>query len=302
MSKFKCKVCGYIYEGDEAPEVCPVCGAPKSEFEMIEGPKKKRGFLGGKNSNPYIIFYAVVMTVLVAAILSITSLSLKERQDANVLNEKKDAIAAALGLAAGSYDSQIEAYVVGNDGAKVEEADSEKLNPLKMLFSLESWFEKGLYPVFEDSQNGEYVFPVIGKGLWGDIWGYVAFENDLDTIKGVVFSHASETPGLGAEIATPKFWAMFPGKTIFEGNDFVSVAVVKGGAKQGDSHAVDAITGGTKTSAGLQNMLRESLDKYVPFIVRTKNATQSSVESEVEDVQTIEQSVEPSNEVENNEQ
>jgi Na+-transporting NADH:ubiquinone oxidoreductase subunit C len=34
--KFRCKVCGYIHEGDEAPEVCPVCGVGKEEFELIE--------------------------------------------------------------------------------------------------------------------------------------------------------------------------------------------------------------------------------------------------------------------------
>ena len=33
--KFKCKVCGYVHEGDAAPEKCPVCQAPASEFEEI---------------------------------------------------------------------------------------------------------------------------------------------------------------------------------------------------------------------------------------------------------------------------
>ena len=88
----------------------------------------------------------------------------------------------------------------------------------------------------------------------------------MNTIKGVVFSHAGETPGLGAEIATPKFWAMFPDKTIFEGAEFVGINVVKGGAKEGDNPAVDALTGGTKTSIGLQNMIKDSIAKYVPFL------------------------------------
>ena len=33
--KFICTVCGYIHEGDEAPEKCPTCGAPKSKFEEL---------------------------------------------------------------------------------------------------------------------------------------------------------------------------------------------------------------------------------------------------------------------------
>jgi rubrerythrin len=40
MKKFICSVCGYVYEGTEAPEKCPQCGAPKDKFtEMTEGKK-----------------------------------------------------------------------------------------------------------------------------------------------------------------------------------------------------------------------------------------------------------------------
>ena len=33
--KFICTVCGYVHEGDEAPEKCPLCGAPKSKFKEL---------------------------------------------------------------------------------------------------------------------------------------------------------------------------------------------------------------------------------------------------------------------------
>ena len=36
--KFICTVCGYIYEGTEAPEKCPVCKAPASKFKEMEDP------------------------------------------------------------------------------------------------------------------------------------------------------------------------------------------------------------------------------------------------------------------------
>ena len=36
MKKWKCKICGYIHEGDSAPEVCPICKQPASAFELIE--------------------------------------------------------------------------------------------------------------------------------------------------------------------------------------------------------------------------------------------------------------------------
>lgn len=263
MSKYRCKVCGYVHEGPTPPAVCPVCGAAASEFELVENgePKaQKRQFLGGKNSNVYILFYSAVMVIIVAALLAVTSLSLKSRQNANVLNEKKNAITSALGLPIGSYDATIEAYTVNDKGEKIE-ADEE---PLQMLFDLKEAFAKGYFPVFEDKNTGETVVPVTGKGLWGDIWGYIAMKSDMNTVKGVIFDHEGETPGLGAEIATPRFWKEFEGQTVYEGDEFVSIAVVKGGAK-GAPHAVDAVTGGTKTSLGLQNMLHDCLGYYNAF-------------------------------------
>lgn len=34
MKKYVCLVCGYVYTGDEAPEKCPVCGAPSEKFQL----------------------------------------------------------------------------------------------------------------------------------------------------------------------------------------------------------------------------------------------------------------------------
>ncbi len=33
MAKWVCTVCGYVYEGEQAPEACPVCKAPASKFQ-----------------------------------------------------------------------------------------------------------------------------------------------------------------------------------------------------------------------------------------------------------------------------
>ena len=37
MAKYVCKVCGYVHEGDDAPDECPVCRAKKAMFEKVEG-------------------------------------------------------------------------------------------------------------------------------------------------------------------------------------------------------------------------------------------------------------------------
>jgi hypothetical protein len=59
------------------------------------------------------------------------------------------------------------------------------------------------YPVYE-ANLGEagmkYIIPLRGTGLWGPIWGYIALNDDLNTIFGATFDHQGETPGLGAEM------------------------------------------------------------------------------------------------------
>lgn len=216
-----------------------------------------------KNSNSYIIIYSTVMVVVVAALLAVASLSLQGRQNANILNEKKQAILASLGAGERNYDEFIEAYAVDANGGRIEGIGGNEV--VQMLFDLESAVKAQTFPVFESSDH-RYVLPVTGKGLWGPIWGYVALEGDMNTVAGVVFDHAGETPGLGAEIATPKFQTMFPGKKIFEGDRFVSVKLRKGGATEANmAHEVDAISGGTKTSDGVTAMLYSSLNNYLPF-------------------------------------
>ncbi|UCH15310.1 MAG: NADH:ubiquinone reductase (Na(+)-transporting) subunit C, partial [Bacteroidales bacterium] len=111
-----------------------------------------------------------------------------------------------------------------------------------------------------------YVFALRGKGLWGPIWGYLSLEDDFNTVYGVYFGHESETPGLGANISTSKFQAMFQGKKLFKDSQFVSIKVIKGGAEQGDLHGVDAISGSTITSAGVEQMLYDCLSGYKLFI------------------------------------
>lgn len=258
--KFKCNVCGYIHEGDAAPDKCPVCAAPASEFTELKEPKKGLD----TNSNTYIILYSTVMVVIVAVLLAVAALALKPRQDANDLNEKKRNILASLSAENESYDQFIDAYVVNAEGQRTDGDVFALLNDLPTAFA------EGKFPVFE-ARDGRMVIPVTGSGLWGPIWGYVALEKDMNTVAGIIMAHKGETPGLGAEIATPKYQANFVGKTIFEGDQFVSVTLRKGGAKD-PAHEVDAISGGTKTSDGVTAMLYNSLEHYLPLLEAKRQA------------------------------
>jgi Na+-transporting NADH:ubiquinone oxidoreductase subunit C len=221
------------------------------------------------NSNAYIITYSVVMVVIVAVLLSVTSLSLQERQGENILNEKKQQIVKALGEnpeTASYADVVAEAAMLDKNGNKIEgKNDTDIFNALG---DLTASFEAGEYPIFK-AANGSVVVPVYGAGLWGPVWGYIALEPDMNTVKGIVMDHSGETPGLGAEITTDKVQSSFVGKTIFEGNDFVSVSMRKGGAT--NNHEVDAISGGTKTCDGVNAMIKTGLEGYLPFINANKS-------------------------------
>lgn len=123
-----------------------------------------------------------------------------------------------------------------------------------------------LYPVFECTKDNRtlYVCPMVGTGLWGPIWGYVALEADYTTIYGAKFDHKSETPGLGAEINTPFFQDKFNGQKLNVGNSTL-FSVLKGGAPTNE-HSVDGITGGTITSKGVDEMLNRTMPVYVRFL------------------------------------
>lgn len=242
-----------------------------------------------KNSNAYIIIYASVMIVIVAILLSVAALALKGRQQANIAVEKQSAILSAIGLG-GDADKVknktqyikdeyakyiVDSYVVNGNGERVEGDAFALLDGLKAQFAQTDKAAMRL-PVFQaklDDGTQLNILAVYGAGLWGPIWGYLAFESDWDTIYGAVFAHQGETPGLGAEIATPPFSNQFPGKLIFDNGQFVSIAVLKGvGASTGNDHAVDAISGGTITSRGVETMLRDCLTDYLPLIERERAA------------------------------
>ncbi len=239
-----------------------------------------------KESNVYIIIYSTVMVVVVAVLLAVAALSLKDRQDANILNEKKNAILASLGATDQNYDEFINAYAVNAKGEMIEGEDV-----FVLLQDLKGSFEQGKYPVFE-AQDGRVVLPITGSGLWGPIWGYIALESDMNTVSGIVLDHSGETPGLGAEIATPAHQAMYQGKQLFEGDEFVSITLKKGGASEGNTHEVDAITGGTKTSDGVSAMIKGSVENYLPLLGAKKGAavaeevaTEETEESNVQNVE-----------------
>ncbi len=247
------------------------------------------------NSNSYIFIYSVVMVVVVAAILSTTATLLKPMQQQNIKNEKMSSILASVNIestpenAEELYNKYVtQELVVDTKGeivntfvpAKVEGKDDPsrgfKVNIKAEQFK-QSQGEEFVSPLYVLKNQGKtyYVIPMLGKGLWGPVWGNIALEDDFNTVVGVIFDHKGETPGLGAEISTSIFESQFVGKSIFDkGGEFKSITIQKGGAQtlpaNMQDHAVDAISGGTITCVGVDDMMNDCLKNYVPYIKNQK--------------------------------
>lgn len=227
-------------------------------------------------SNRYIFIYASSMVVLVALLLSGAATLLRPMQERNMRIEKMQNILLTINIAAskGEAESLFNQYI---KTAKVINYQGEETEGDAFYVDLQDENRKDLnvrkLPVFIADVDGAtyYILPVRGAGLWGPIWGYISLGEDLTTIVGANFDHKSETPGLGAEISEQAFQDQFPGKKIFdEDGSFHPVRVVKGGAPADDLYAVDGISGGTITSNGVTNMLRDGLGAYELYFNKIK--------------------------------
>jgi len=218
------------------------------------------------------------MVVIVASLLSLAATLLQPAQERNLEIEKKKSMLESIRVPATRhdavelYDKYIKKSFVLN--IKGEVVDSVDAFTVVLRNEQKKPLEQQYLPVFISiPDNGERVaiLPVEGKGLWGPIYGYVSLLPDMNTIYGVTFDHKGETPGLGAEINTTHFESMFFDKKLFDNETFVSVKVVKGGADTDDLHGVDAISGGTITSKGLEKMLYDCIVKYDDYLIKNRN-------------------------------
>ena len=190
------------------------------------------------NSNGYIFLYATILIIVVAALLTAAVLYFHPFQERNEKNEKRVNILRAAGIPDVNKDN----------AAKLFE---EHCTASFLLDENGNSTDDGTLPLFVIDRQIS-VIPMKGNGLWGPISGYLAIAADGNTIVGANFDHKSETPGLGGEITTEKFQSQFSGKQIREDGQMVPIKF-------------DAITGATKTSNGVKEMIDNTLEQYAPF-------------------------------------
>jgi Na+-transporting NADH:ubiquinone oxidoreductase subunit C len=171
------------------------------------------------------------------------------------------------------FKDKIEQKVVKLDGSEVTGMVAEQIDMAKEKKKPEAERNLPLFIYKADDGKSYYILAVRGSGLWDEIWANIALQDDFNTIAGTSFDHKGETPGLGAEIKdNPAFPAQFVGKKLLdESGNFISINVVKGGVADG-IHDVDAISGSTITSKGVQEMLKRGLGYYQNYLNKLKTA------------------------------
>ena len=244
-------------------------------------------------SNSYVFRYAAIMVILVAAVLSAVAMFLKPAQDRNVAIEKMRNILAAANVEATAENAieLFDQYIIEEEALspqgevvgiyKNQKLEKGEIRPFEINLKEELYkHTKGddfILPLYIADVNGNklFIFPLQGRGLWGPVYGNLALKDDFNTVAGSMFGHDKETPGLGAEIELPDFESQFIGKKIFDENgNFTSIKVMKGASKimTPDQlvHGVDAISGGTITSNGVSDVIRDNMSIYLEYIKKQK--------------------------------
>ena len=225
-----------------------------------------------KESTGYTFLFASLLVIVVGAGLALVSMGLKPMQDKNSVVKKKMDILGALNIestrknANDLYDQYIitdECVVLASDGSVKDGVEAFDVDIKKQYKDKTLAVEDRDYPLYVASVDGKtkYVIPMVGSGLWGPIWGYIAVDEDKETIYGAKFDHKTETPGLGAEIKQSFYYDQYVGEKIT--SDIKSVK--DGSGKAPSNGKVDGITGGTITSKGVEEMVNRTLGVYVKY-------------------------------------
>ncbi|MDG1822478.1 MAG: Na(+)-translocating NADH-quinone reductase subunit C [Flavobacteriaceae bacterium] len=231
-----------------------------------------------RDSNGYTFGFAAAMVLVVASVLAFTASSLKDLQGENVRKEKMQNILSTIGIETDRDGAEVlfnqyitEQLALKNDGSVDEQVNA--FSDVKLAFELKKEASQQRFPLYVANVEAAqyYIIPLRGSGLWDAIWGYIALDQDKNTIVGAVFDHKGETAGLGAEITQQWFMNRFVGEKIFDTTGaLVGIAVSKTNNDPNDidkdDHEVDAISGATITGDGVSAMIVERLQHYLPYL------------------------------------
>lgn len=226
-----------------------------------------------KQGNTYTLIYTSVMVIVVAFILAFAAIGLKPAQEKNIAIDKMSQILSSVNIVSTPENAQElygkyidDSYVIDPNG-QLTQGESFHLDLAAQLKQPEAQRSLPIFIYTDEKESHKYIIPLSGSGLWGPIWGYISVDDDGNTVYGAYFAHQGETPGLGAEIDKPPFQKQFQGKHFFINGKFTPITVEKAGQKpQNGADYVDAVSGGTITSKGVQTMLQTCVKPYAKFL------------------------------------
>lgn len=232
----------------------------------------------------YTLLFATAVCIACAVVVSTAAVSLKERQEANATLERQKNVLQAAGLMAAGEKlgaeevakrfATIEAVAVDLASGEVAEgvdpatfdqqkatADPERSRPAPPNAAQVQRLPNTavVYLLRDDEGALELVIlPVEGKGLWSTLYGFVALERDLTTIRGITFYQHGETPGLGGEVDNPRWKEKWEGREAFDETGEPAITVVKGraGTPEEDPYEVDGLSGATLTGRGVTYLVQ----------------------------------------------
>ena len=228
-------------------------------------------------STKYTYIFSFGLCLICSILLSVAAVALKERQSANMqLDKQKSVLMACNMVKPGESVSPdqvrqmfetIEPVVIdlGTDGV-AEGVNPESFDPGAAPLVIpptnaaqikEMPGQVQIFKVMKDGKVDMLVLPIFGKGLWGTLYGFLAVNEDTNTIEGITYYDHKETPGLGGEVDNPKWKNRWPHRQVYDKDWNVAIKVIKGhaGEPAGDPHSVDGLSGATITSRGVTNML-----------------------------------------------
>lgn len=234
---------------------------------------------------------AIIVSLVCAVTVSVTAVTLKPLQDANQLAERQARMEQMLATLPGLGDliaeaggDALDAYLVDLATGSLVDGDALAFDQLaaaddpetSTALSAEADIaglgqRENTAPVYvlrDGDDLSLVVLPVRGQGYQSLLQGYLALNGNLETIAALTFYEQGETPGLGSRIQEPAWEALWPGTEYAGPDGEIRVEVVRG--KADEPWEVDGITGATRTSNGVSNLVRFWLgpDGYGPFLTR----------------------------------
>jgi len=231
-----------------------------------------------------VLAYAAAVCVVAAVAVSGTAVGLRDRQIANAEIERQRNVLQAAGAAGpgerlapdevGRRFAAFEAVAVDlYTGREAPGFDLEGYDPRQAAADPDTSLAVPDNPARvarvpryaivyrqrdEDGRLALLVLPVEGQGLWSTLYGYLALEPDLVTIRGLAFYEHGETPGLGGEITSPRWTVLWPGRRTTDQNGVIAIEVARGpaGPPSEDPYRVDGISGATLTGRGVTALVR----------------------------------------------